>query len=63
MRSATPWVAVKAVNTTTLAMSSSGEHKFSLDAAIETMKRTGADMQAKYKETSLSGLTLAVVSC
>jgi L-serine dehydratase len=55
--------AMKAVNAAALAMSSTGEHMVSLDAAIETMKRTGADMQSKYKETSLGGLALATVNC
>jgi len=55
--------AMKAVNATALAMSSAGEHMVSLDSAIETMKRTGADMQTKYKETSLGGLAIARVNC
>jgi CPA2 family monovalent cation:H+ antiporter-2 len=32
-------------------------------AAIETMRRTGDDMQAKYKETSLGGLAVNRVEC
>jgi hypothetical protein len=51
--------AVKAVNATAFAKSAEGEHRISLDSAIETMKRTGADMQSKYKEISLGGLPLA----
>jgi len=35
----------------------------SLDQAIDTMRRTGADMQSKYKETSQGGLALAQVEC
>ena len=31
-----------------------------LDQAIDTMRRTGADMQTKYKETSLGGLAITV---
>jgi L-serine dehydratase len=52
--------AVKAINACSLAMLGDGEHMVSLDQAIETMRRTGADMQSKYKETSLGGLALAI---
>jgi L-serine dehydratase len=52
--------AVKAINACSLAMLGDGEHMVSLDQAIETMRRTGADMQTKYKETSLGGLALAI---
>jgi L-serine dehydratase len=34
----------------------------SLDDVIETMRQTGADMQVKYKETSLGGLAIHVVT-
>ena len=51
--------AVKAINACSLAMLGDGIHHVSLDQAIETMRRTGADMQTKYKETSLGGLALA----
>ena len=44
--------AVKAISATSLAMRGDGTHRISLDQAIDTMRRTGADMQAKYKETS-----------
>ena len=30
----------------------------SLDEVIRTMRETGADMQAKYKETALGGLAV-----
>ncbi len=52
--------AVKAINACSLAMLGSGEHMVSLDQAIETMRRTGADMQTKYKETSLGGLAFTI---
>jgi L-serine dehydratase len=52
--------AVKAINACSLAMLGDGEHMVSLDQVIETMRRTGADMQTKYKETSLGGLALAI---
>jgi L-serine dehydratase len=55
--------AVKAISATSLAMRGDGTHRVSLDQAIDTMRRTGADMQAKYKETSQGGLALAAVEC
>jgi L-serine dehydratase len=45
--------AAKAVMAAQLAMSGDGTHRVSLDQVIETMRQTGNDMQAKYKETSL----------
>ena len=35
----------------------------SLDQVIETMYRTGQDMQSHYKETSLGGLALNIIEC
>jgi len=55
--------AVKAVNAARMSVSGHGEHKVSLDQVIETMYRTGLDMQSKYKETSLGGLAVSVVEC
>ncbi len=55
--------AVKAVNAARLAMNDQGAHKISLDQVIETMYRTGMDMQSRYKETSLAGLALNVIEC
>ena len=55
--------AVKAVNAARLAMNAPGSHKISLDQVIETMYRTGLDMQARYKETSLAGLALNIIEC
>jgi len=55
--------AVKAVNAARLAMNDSGTHKLSLDQIIETMYRTGLDMQSRYKETSLAGLALNIIEC
>ena len=54
--------AVKAITAASLAMKGDGTHFVSLDEVIETMRQTGADMQAKYKETSLGGLAVHVVS-
>ncbi|HEY5330372.1 MAG TPA: L-serine ammonia-lyase [Acidobacteriaceae bacterium] len=55
--------AVKAVNACRLAMNDPGTHKISLDQIIETMYRTGMDMQSRYKETSLAGLALNIIEC
>lgn len=56
--------AVKAVNAARLAvLHGDGTHRISLDHVIETMRRTGADMQAAYKETSLGGLAVNRVEC
>ena len=54
---------VKAINAARMAMSETGEHKVSLDQVIETMYRTGQDMQSHYKETSLRGLALNIIEC
>ncbi len=55
--------AVKAISACRMAMNESGEHKVSLDQVIETMYRTGLDMQTRYKETSLGGLALNIIEC
>jgi L-serine dehydratase len=55
--------AVKAISAASLAMHGDGEHHVSLDKVIATMRQTGADMQAKYKETSLGGLAVNYVEC
>jgi len=54
---------VKAINAARMSMSETGEHKVSLDQVIETMFRTGQDMQSRYKETSLGGLALNIIEC
>lgn len=54
--------AVKAITAASLALKSDGTHHVSLDQAIETMRQTGLDMMVKYKETSLGGLAVHVVS-
>lgn len=55
--------AVKAVTAASLAIKGDGTHFVPLDAAIETMRQTGMDMNEKYKETSLGGLAVNVVEC
>jgi L-serine dehydratase len=54
---------VKAITAARMALHGDGTHHVSLDAAIKTMRDTGADMKDKYKETSLGGLALNVVEC
>jgi L-serine dehydratase len=55
--------AIKAINAASLALSGDGSHHVSLDQVIRTMRDTGADMQAKYKETSRGGLAVNVPDC
>lgn len=55
--------AVKAVTAASLAIKGDGIHFVPLDAAVETMRQTGRDMNEKYKETSLGGLAVNVVEC
>ena len=55
--------AIKAIEASRLALMGDGTHRVSLDQVIETMRRTGADMNRKYKETSLGGLAVNVVEC
>jgi L-serine dehydratase len=52
--------AVKAIDAARLALLGDGTHKVSLDKVIATMKRTGEDMNAIYKETSLGGLAVGL---
>ena len=54
---------VKAINAARMALAGDGIHHVSLDAAILTMRETGADMHHKYKETSRGGLALNVIEC
>ena len=55
--------AVKAINAASLALNGTGEHHVPLDRVIATMRATGADMQAKYKETSKGGLAVNWIEC
>jgi len=55
--------AVKAINAARLAMHGDGTHKVTLDQVIETMRQTGLDMSAHYKETSKGGLAVNVPEC
>lgn len=53
--------AIKAINASRLALKGNGQHVVSLDKAIKTMKDTGRDMMAKYKETAMGGLAINVM--
>ena len=55
--------AIKAVSAASLSLRGDGTHFISLDACIETMRQTGSDMDAKYKETALGGLAVNVPNC
>jgi L-serine dehydratase len=55
--------AVKAVAAASLAALGDGSHIVPLDACIETMRQTGRDMDARYKETSLGGLSVSLPEC
>lgn len=52
-----------AITAARLALAGDGTHIVSLDAVIETMRQTGADMSDNYKETSRGGLAVNVVEC
>ena len=54
---------VKAINAAQMALRGDGEHFISLDKVIRTMRDTGRDMQAKYKETSMGGLAVNAIEC
>ncbi|MBD1554925.1 L-serine ammonia-lyase [Pseudomonas typographi] len=55
--------AVKAINAAQMALRGDGTHFISLDKVIRTMRDTGADMHAKYKETSRGGLAVNAIEC
>jgi len=54
---------INAINAAYLALQGDGKYIASLDAVIETMRQTGNDKRAKYKETGLGGLAVNVVEC
>ena len=55
--------AIKAIEASRLAMVGDGSHRVSLDQVIETMRKTGLDMNERYKETAQGGLAVNVVEC
>ncbi|WP_076416207.1 L-serine ammonia-lyase [Shewanella sp. UCD-KL12] len=54
--------AVKAINSSRMAMRRNSEPRVSLDKVIATMYETGKDMHVKYRETSQGGLAIKVTS-
>jgi L-serine dehydratase len=54
---------VKAITAARMALRGDGQHHVSLDKVIRTMRDTGADMKAKYKETSRGGLAVNLIEC
>ncbi|QFU21451.1 L-serine ammonia-lyase [Shewanella eurypsychrophilus] len=54
--------AVKAINSSRMAMRRHSEPRVSLDKVIATMYETGKDMHVKYRETSQGGLAIKVLS-
>lgn len=53
--------AVKAVNSSRLALRRTSDPLVSLDKVIETMYATGKDMNPKYRETSMGGLAVQIL--
>ena len=54
---------IKAVAAARTALRGDGVHIVSLDNVITTMRETGQDMKATYKETALGGLAVNVIEC
>lgn len=54
---------VEAITAARMALRGDGTHYVSLDKAIRTMRDTGRDMKAKYKETARGGLAVNVIEC
>jgi L-serine dehydratase len=52
--------AVEAIHAARMALHGDGDHFVSLDDVIATMRQTGADMGAKYKETARGGLAVTM---
>lgn len=48
--------AARALDASTFAILSDGRHRISFDEIVQTMKQTGLDMNADYRETSTGGL-------
>ncbi len=56
--------AVKAFNASLISTGTRPEaHRVSLDAAIAAMAETGREMSHKFKETSMGGLAVSMVTC
>ena len=46
-----------------LALSSDGRRRASLDSVVEAMRETGADMWSNDNDTSLGGLAVNFIEC
>jgi len=55
--------AIKAIAAASLSLNGDGQHIVPLDACIKTMYETGRDMDSRYKETSLGGLSVNHAAC
>jgi L-serine dehydratase len=54
--------ATRALDASTFSILSDGRHRVSFDEIVQTMKQTGLDMNAAYRETSTGGLAKVVKS-
>jgi L-serine dehydratase len=52
------FAAERAVSHNTYALMSDGRHRISFDDVVETMYKTGIDLQSNYRETSSGGLAI-----
>jgi L-serine dehydratase len=52
------FAASRALNHSTFVLLSDGRHRISFDEVVETMKTTGHDLHARYRETSTGGLAV-----
>ncbi|KPM52075.1 hypothetical protein ACG83_31540 [Frankia sp. R43] len=53
----------KAIAAARLALAGNGRHRVSFDQVVATMRATGLDMKAEYRETSRGGLSVALAEC
>ncbi|MBL7498682.1 L-serine ammonia-lyase [Frankia sp. CNm7] len=53
----------KAIAAARLALAGDGRHRVSFDQVVATMRATGLDMKAEYRETARGGLSVAVAEC
>ncbi len=53
----------KAIAAARLALAGDGRHRVSFDQVVATMRATGLDMKAEYRETSRGGLSVALAEC
>src|SRR5262249_26866583 len=54
---------IKAITAARIAIRRAGVHYRQLDQTGKTMRKTGADMKDKYKETARGGLAVNVIEC